>query len=272
MRARWSMSPCRAPASKSYLISERNSSDTSTLRLQKMMAFFSPSSSALIRSRSAARLSHGLVPDLTSRWVTLAPVRCRRETSTRTGACRNFSVSLVISGGIVAEKNSVCLRQRRDHLADAFDVGDETHVEHAVGFVDDQDLDAVQQELAALAVVEQATRRRDQHIGAALQLPVLLLKGNPADQKRDVELGMVLAVFDEVLFDLRREFARRFQDQRARHASAGTAFLEAREHRQHKGCCLAGTGLGDAQHVLALQAHAELHLPGSASARCSRHR
>ena len=43
---------------------------------------------------------------------------------------------------MVAEKNSVwrSLRQHRDDLAD---VVDEAHVEHAVGFVEDEDFDLV---------------------------------------------------------------------------------------------------------------------------------
>ena len=143
-------------------------------------------------------------------------------------------------------------RQRRHHLADALDVGDEAHVEHAVGLVDDEDLDAVEQQLAALAVVEQAAGRRDQHVGAALQLLVLLVERHAADEQRDVEL-VVLAVLDEVFLDLRGEFARRLEDQRARHAGAGAALFEPGDHRQHEGGGLAGAGLGDAEHVLALQ-------------------
>ena len=144
------------------------------------------------------------------------------------------------------------LARERDHLADALDVGDEAHVEHAVGFVDDEDLDAVEQQLAALAMVEQAAGRGDQHVGAALELLVLLVEGDAADQQRDVEL-VVLAVLDEVLLDLRGEFARRLEDQRARHARAGAALFEPRQHRQHEGRRLAGAGLGDAEHILALQ-------------------
>ena len=71
-----------------------------------------------------------------------------------------------ISGGMVAEKNSVW-RVNGHQLADALDVGDEAHVEHAVGLVDDQDLDAGQQQLAALEMVEQAAGRGDQHVDAA---------------------------------------------------------------------------------------------------------
>jgi hypothetical protein len=94
-------------------------------------------------------------------------------------------------------------------------------------------------------MIEQPARRGNQHIGAALQLAVLLVKGHAADQKGHVE-AMVLAVFDEVLFDLRRKFAGRLKDQRARHASAGAALFEPRQHRQNEGCGFAGACLRDA--------------------------
>ena len=78
-------------------------------------------------------------------------------TSTRTGSLRNVLTSRVISAGMVAEKNER-LAPRRQQLADLLDVGDEAHVEHAVGFVDDEDLDAHQHDAAALEVIEQASR------------------------------------------------------------------------------------------------------------------
>ena len=100
-------------------------------------------------------------------------------------------------------------------------------------------------------MVEHAAGRGDQHVGAALQLLFLLVERHAADQERNVE-PVVLAVLDEILFHLRGEFARRLEDQRARHARPRAALLNARDHRQHEGCRLAGARLGDAQHVLAL--------------------
>jgi hypothetical protein len=43
---------------------------------------------------------------------------------------------------------------------------DEAHVEHAIGFVEHQDLDAGQVHVLLLVQVEQAARRGDQHIEA----------------------------------------------------------------------------------------------------------
>ena len=140
------------------------------------------------------------------------------------------------------------LAGERHELADALDVGNEAHVEHAVGLVDDEQLDAGKQKPAALEMVEQAARGRDQHIDAARQLGVLVVKRDAADQQCDVEL-VVDAVFVEALFHLRGEFARRLQDERARHARAGAALLQHGQHRQHECRCLAGPGLRDTEHV-----------------------
>ena len=55
-----------------------------------------------------------------------------------------------ISRGMVAEKNSVW-RLRRQLGDDPADVVDEAHVEHAVGFVEHEHLDAVERDGAAAA-------------------------------------------------------------------------------------------------------------------------
>ena len=137
-------------------------------------------------------------------------------------------------------------------LEDALDVGDEAHVEHAVGLVDDHDLHAGQHELAALEMVEQPARRRDQHVDAAVDELVLVLEADAADQERHRELHM-LRVFLEILGDLRGQFARGAEHEAARHAGPGTALGQMRDHRQGEGGGLAGPGLGDAEDVAAFQ-------------------
>ena len=153
-----------------------------------------------------------------------------RATSMRTGLCRKVSVSRVISGGIVAEKNKVW-RVNGTSLQIRSMSGNETHVEHAIGFVDNENFDAGQQQLAALGEIEQPAGRRDQHVGAAHDLGFLIAEGNAADQERDIEF-MVDAISDETFFDLRGEFAGRLQDQRAWHSGAGAAFFQPRQHRK----------------------------------------
>ena len=140
------------------------------------------------------------------------------------------------------------LPRERHQLADAFDVGDEAHVQHAVGFVDDQQFDAGEQQAAAFGVVEQAAGGRDQDVDAAGQFGVLVAERDAADQERDVEF-LADAVFVEILFHLGREFAGRFEDQGAGHSCPGAALFQHGEHGQDEGSGLAGAGLGDAENV-----------------------
>ena len=90
------------------------------------------------------------------------------------------------------------------------------------------------------------------HVGAAGDDLVLLVEGHAADQKREVQL-MIGAVAGEAVLHLRSELARRLEDQRARHARAGAAVFEQRQHRQHEARRLAGAGLREPKHVAALQ-------------------
>ena len=139
-----------------------------------------------------------------------------------------------------------------NELADALDVGNEAHVEHAVGFVDDEEFDAGEQQAAALGMVEQPARGCDQDVDAARQLGVLVAEGNAADQERDIEL-LPGAVFVELFLDLGGELSRRLQDQGAGHSGAGAALFQHGEHRKDEGSGLAGAGLGDAEDVSAGQ-------------------
>ena len=144
------------------------------------------------------------------------------------------------------------LPRERHQLADAFDVGDEAHVEHAVGFVDHQQFDAGEQQPAAFGVVEQAAGGCDQDVDAARQFGVLVAERDAADQERDVEF-LADAVFVEILLHLGGEFAGRFEDQGAGHSCPGAALFQHGEHRQDEGRGLAGAGLGDAENVAAGQ-------------------
>src|SRR5262245_52991117 len=142
------------------------------------------------------------------------------------------------------------LAGERHELADALDVGNEAHVEHAVGFVDDEKLDAGEQEPPALEMIEQPAGRGDENVDATRELGILVVERDPADHQRDVEL-LAGAVFLEAFLNLRGELARRLEDEGARHSRARAAMLEHGEHRQREGRGLAGAGLGDAEHVAA---------------------
>ena len=137
-------------------------------------------------------------------------------------------------------------------LEDALDIGDEAHVQHAVGLVDDHDLNAGQQQLAALDMVQQAARGGDQHVHAAVDQLVLFAEADAADQQRLGQAG-VLGIGVEILGHLGGQFTRGAQHQAARHARAGPATAQQRDHRQGEAGGLAGSGLRDPQHVAAFQ-------------------
>jgi hypothetical protein len=60
---------------------------------------------------------------------------------------------------------------------------------------------------------------------------------------------VVFAVFFEVFGDLCREFTRRLEDQRARHACACATLFQHCQHRQHEGSGFPRAGLRNAEHV-----------------------
>ncbi len=144
------------------------------------------------------------------------------------------------------------LAQRRQHFADPLDIGHEAHVQHAVGFVDHEDLHAGQHHLAAFEMVDQAARCGDQHVDATIQQLFLFGVVHAADQQRHRKRG-ILAVFVEALGHLVGQLAGRFQDQGARHACAGTATGQDVDQGQGEAGGFAGASLRRAEHVAAHQ-------------------
>ena len=71
-------------------------------------------------------------------------------------------------------------RQQREHAAD---VADEAHVEHAVGFVEDEVAHAAQVDVALVGVVEQAARRGDDDVDAAAQRVDLRARADAAEDQ-----------------------------------------------------------------------------------------
>ena len=148
----------------------------------------------------------------------------------------------------VGRREHQVLALLRQHLEHALDVADEAHVEHAVRFVEHEDLHFGERHGALLAQVEQAARRRDQDVAAMPRLVDLRFLGDAAEDDQRAQVA-VLAVVDDALRDLRGELARRREHQRARIASAAGA--ELLQHRQREAGGLAGAGLRAGEHVAA---------------------
>ncbi len=116
--------------------------------------------------------------------------------------------------------------------------------------------------------IEQAAGRGDEDVDARAQR--LFLRGLADAAKDDgVAIAEVLAVDAEAVADLRRELARRRQDQdrdRAISVSPATAGLHPMEQWQRECRGLSGAGLRQAEHVTAFEDRRDrLLLNGSGS-------
>ena len=145
-------------------------------------------------------------------------------------------------------------RQRREH---ALHLRQEAHVEHAVGFVEDEPFDRGQVDGALLHVVEQAPRGGDDDVDAAAQGVDLRTHADAAEDRRRFRAD-VLAVGAHAVLHLGGEFARRGEDQGARLArrdgAARGAQVQVFEQGQGEGSGLAGAGLR-ARHDVAAGEH-----------------
>jgi hypothetical protein len=90
------------------------------------------------------------------------------------------------------------LRQFRDDRAD---VMDEAHVEHAVGFVEDEHLDLIEAHRIRTQQVEQPAGRRDEYIEPVHEVTHLAAHRHAADDERGLEAHMA-SVGAEAVQDL----------------------------------------------------------------------
>ena len=135
-------------------------------------------------------------------------------------------------------------------LDDPFDIIDEAHAQHFVGFVQYQSAQCGQVQLTLAHQVHDPARRTHDHLGATAQRADLGLIRRTAIDRQYMEFRHVLGVALARFGNLDRQFARRRQDQ---DLGRGIAGVEARDQRQRKRRRLAGTGLGLAQQVTAFQ-------------------
>ena len=134
-----------------------------------------------------------------------------------------------------------------------FDVVDKAHVQHAIRFVEDQNLHLAQVQRALAGVIQQAAGRGHQDVNAAAQFFDLRAHADATKHHHGTEF-QVFAVNAHAFLDLGGEFAGRRHDQAAH--GVDTAFVfrrrlggQALQHGQHEGRCFAGAGLGAAEQV-----------------------
>ena len=136
---------------------------------------------------------------------------------------------------------------------DALHVRPEAHVEHAVGLVEHERVDLVQQDVALAEHVEQAARGRDQQVDALADALGLRVVGNAAEDGDDAAAAVGGQRLADLL-DLAAELAGGGDDEGGR-----MRLLAVDDHRrrhvledgQHEGGRLAGARLGAAHDVAA---------------------
>ena len=113
---------------------------------------------------------------------------------------------------------------------DLTDLRDKAHVEHTVGFIENQHFDQIQMYLAAITEVEQTPRCRHQNIAVAFfQLLELFVIVHTANKGHDVQRAVLGQAFS-VVGDLHDQFAGRRNDQRSR--LAHEALVRGRRFQQ----------------------------------------
>ena len=144
------------------------------------------------------------------------------------------------------------LARLRDLGEDGLEVVLEAHVEHAVGFVQHQELQAAEIDAAGVHLVEHAARRGHEDVDAVLQHAVLQRVGHAADDREGLH-AHVAAVGVSGFRHLHREFARGREHQDARAAAGGLVLHhELLQRGQHEGGGLAAAGLRRDQEVAPL--------------------
>jgi hypothetical protein len=144
------------------------------------------------------------------------------------------------------------LPRLRQQCHDVAHVLDETHVEHAIGFVDDEHRHAIEPDVALLDEIEQSSGRGDENIDARFHRGDLrvLVDAAKDDSMFEAEMATIGLQTD---VDLERQLARGRKDQGAGAAMLGArpVFGQTLQQWQTEGRSFAGSGLSDTQEVLA---------------------
>ncbi|MNZ67232.1 hypothetical protein D3C78_854700 [compost metagenome] len=137
-------------------------------------------------------------------------------------------------------------------VAQTLDVFGKAHVEHAVGFVENDHLDMLQVQVAGIELLEQAARGADQHVRHLAQHRGLFLEVFTTSDQASLDEGELGETLD-FLEGLLRQLAGRQQHQGTNLDALLLEVHQAVEHRQDEGCGLAATGLRRHPQVTPLQ-------------------
>src|SRR3989344_2948538 len=137
-----------------------------------------------------------------------------------------------------------CVTLRGHVREDEFHVMDETHVEHAIGLIEDDGIESCKIDDATLHKVFETAGSSNDHKGVLPQISNLRIDVGTADGT-DREKSRAARKILKLLIDLERELARGDDDQDTL-ASVLNDFLQ---ERNEKCARLPGAGIGDADNV-----------------------
>jgi hypothetical protein len=153
-----------------------------------------------------------------------------------------------------AEEEGLTLKRK---LGDnGADIVDESHVEHAVGFVEDERFDAGEIDMTLAHEIEKSAGGGDDYIGAATEgIDLAMLINTTKDD--GLTKANIFSVNAEAVGNLRREFSRGTEDETAR-ARLGSLWKrgcggEPLDDRECEGGGFSGAGLGAADQITAFQ-------------------
>ena len=138
----------------------------------------------------------------------------------------------------------------RQCLQDLVDLRRKSHIQHAVRFVQHQDLDGDEVDRPVPHVIQQTARSRHYDLRVLAQPPDLRVHVGAAHDRRGKNAPGAAEFIDRLL-SLNRQLASRGQDQRQRMALRRGR--ESLDHGNHERRRLAGTGLRTADDIPALK-------------------
>ena len=143
------------------------------------------------------------------------------------------------------------------HGDDLLDVVNKAHVEHAIGFVQNEDFDLVEAQRALIDKIEQAARCCHKDLCATRETAHLPVDRHAADGQFDREWPNMPPINAEAVRDLAGQFACRRKHQHAAGFLRGTLTLveQVIEDRQREGRGLAGSGLRNTNGIAALKGY-----------------
>ena len=115
----------------------------------------------------------------------------------------------------------------RADVDDLADLGEETHVEHAVDFIKNEDLDLLKFHGATIEVVDEAPWSCHDDVGSGFQLFILLAVAHATVKEGDFAARLI-SVMQKLLGNLIGEFTGRFENQDLRFADG----LDLRKRRE----------------------------------------